>query len=63
MEIAPEARQEIEGTEGSPGNEIPWKPLEGSLPMSLVERGSYVIGAAVGTAGIVWLYIIGGVII
>jgi len=62
MEIGPEARQEIEGTEVSPGNEIAWKPLEGSLPMSLVEKGSMVIGAVVGIGGIVWLYIIGGLI-
>jgi hypothetical protein len=62
MEIGPEARQEIEGSEANPENEIPWKPLEGSMPMSLVERGSYVIGSAVGIAGIVWLYIIGGII-
>jgi hypothetical protein len=61
MEIDPEARQEIEGAEVNPENEIAWKPLEGSLPMSMVERGSYAIGAVVGIAGIVWLYIIVGI--
>jgi hypothetical protein len=62
MEINPEARQEIEGTELNPENEIAWKPLEGFLPMNLVERGSYAIGAVVGIAGIAWLYLIVGVI-
>ena len=47
------------GTDGSFNNEIVWEPLDGSLPMKHVVKGSSKAGALVGCIGLVWAIFIG----
>jgi hypothetical protein len=50
---------QLVGTDDSLDNEIVWEPLDGSLPMKHITKGSQKAGAIGGLIGLVWTIFIG----